>query len=122
MIKSIFIIEDESIIALMLQRFLSSHNYNILGIAKEGAKAIELIRTLTPDLIIMDVNIQGDINGVDTFKIIKSFSDVPVIFLTGNSVEIINNEKMCQGIPILEKPVSLEDMKKTIDKILGENN
>ncbi len=115
--RSIFIIEDEGLIALMLQRYLSSQNYNILGIAKEGLKAIDRIKELDPDLIILDVNIQGSINGVETFKIIRSFSKAPVIFLTGNSIDIITNNIECIGVPIFEKPVSLEDLKRSIEKI-----
>jgi|GEM_PF-5844370 len=49
--KSILIVEDESIIALDLQNYLTSQNYIVLGIAKEAGKAIEMVRTLKPDFI-----------------------------------------------------------------------
>lgn len=117
--KSILIVEDESIIALGLQSYLSSQNYIVLDIVKDGKNAIEMTRTLNPDLIIMDVVIQGDINGVETCKKIKSFSNVPIIFLTGNSTEIIHNEIKCDGIPVYSKPVLMEDLKKVIDSILN---
>lgn len=119
MSRSIFIIEDEGLIALMLQKFLSSQNFSISGIAKEGLKAIEMIQVLNPDLVVMDVNIQGDMNGVETFKKIRGFSNIPIIFLTGNTVEIITDEEACKGVPIFEKPISLSDLKKMIDKMLG---
>lgn len=117
--KSILIVEDEAIIALMLQSYLSSRNYTILGIARGGENAIEMVRTLKPDLVIMDVVIQGDINGIETCKNIKRFSTVPIIFLTGNSLELINNDKECDGIPVYSKPVLMEDLKKTIDQMLS---
>lgn len=119
MSKSIFIIEDEGLIALMLQKYLISQNYVISGIAKEGLKAIEMVKALKPDLIVMDVNIHGDMNGVETFKIIRSFSNVPIIFLTGNTVEIITEDEACKGVPVFEKPISLTDLKKMIDKTLA---
>lgn len=117
--KSILIVEDESIIALGLQNYLSSQNYIVLGIVKDGEKAIEMTRLLNPDLIIMDVVIQGNINGVETCKNIKSFSNVPIIFLTGNSTEIIHSDIKCHGIPVYSKPVLMEDLKKAIDAILN---
>jgi len=116
--KTILIVEDEGIIALGLQSYLTSKNYNVLGIVKEGEKAIEMTRALNPDLIIMDVVIQGSINGVETCKNIKSFSNVPIIFLTGNCTEIIKNDKKCEGIPIYSKPIIMEDLKLAIDNIL----
>lgn len=117
--KTILIVEDEGVIALCLQSYLTSKNYDVLGIAKEGDKAIEMTRTLKPDLIIMDVVIQGDINGVETCKNIKSFSNVPIIFLTGNCTDIIKNDKNCQDIPVYSKPIIMEDLKLAIDNILS---
>ncbi len=116
--KSILIVEDEGIIALGLQSYLMSKNYEVLGIVREGEKAIEMTKTLKPDLIIMDVVIQGDINGVETCKNIKSFSNVPIIFLTGNCTDIIKNDKKCEGIPIYSKPIIMDDLKLAIDNIL----
>ena len=116
--KSILIVEDDGIIAFGLQSYLSSLNYIVLGIAKDGETAIEMTQNLKPDLIIMDIIIQGNINGVETCKNIKSFSSVPIIFLTGNCTEIINNEKNCLGMPIYSKPILMEDLKIAIDNIL----
>lgn len=116
--KSILIVEDEGIIALGMQSYLSSLDYIVLGIAKDGETAIEMTRNLKPDLIIMDVIIQGDINGVETFKNIKSFSKVPIIFLTGNSTEIFHNEKKFLGMPVYTKPILMHDLKIAIDNML----
>lgn len=116
--KSILIVEDEGIIALGLQSYLSSLNYIVLGIAKDGETAIEMTQNLKPDLIIMDIILQGNINGVETCKNIKTFSKVPMIFLTGNSTEFFDNEKKCQGMPVYTKPFLMEDLKIAINNIL----
>jgi len=115
--KSIIILEDESIIALMLKRFLTSQDHEITGITKDGPTTIELVKSAKPDLIIMDVHVKGDMNGIDTYKKIQEFCDVPAIFLTGNSSEVLNIEKIHQNSRVLEKPVSLTELKRTIDKI-----
>lgn len=119
--KSILIVEDEAIIALMLQRFLSSLNYQIIGIVNEGLKAIEMTKTLKPDLVIMDVVIQGDMNGVETFKKIRNFSDVPVIFLTGNSLETIQKEEKCNSSEVFSKPILMEELKQTLSKVFQQS-
>ncbi|MES2592629.1 MAG: response regulator [Bacteroidota bacterium] len=119
--KSIIILEDEGIIALMLKRFLTSQNHSVTGTAKDGKTAIELVEKFKPDLIIMDVHIKGDINGIDTYKKIQGFYEVPAIFLTGNSLDIINIKTNYKNLYVLEKPVSLTELKRTIDLIFVGN-
>lgn len=119
--KSVVILEDESIIALMLKKFLISQNHVITGIAKDAQTAIELVKNSKPDLIILDVHIKGNIDGIEAYKIIKGFYKGPTIFLTGNSLDILNREKNQHGYYVLEKPVSLSDLKKTIDLICTNN-
>lgn len=116
MAQSIIIVEDECIIALMLKNFLTAQGYKILGTAMDGHTAIELIRNSKPDLIILDIHIKGNINGLETYKIIQKTWDIPAVFLTGSSSEIVNIEKNYPNVLILEKPVSLQELKKTIDK------
>lgn len=119
--KSIIILEDESIIALMLKRFLASQNYTVIGIAKDGDTAIQLLKNSKPDLIIMDVHIKGEMNGIDTYKIIQKSFNIPAIFLTGNPSQVLNIEKIYPNVLLLEKPVSLSDLKRAIDIIFSSD-
>lgn len=120
--KSIIILEDECIIALMLKKFLVSLNYEVLGTVMDGKTLIELIRNSTPDLIILDVHIKGNINGLETYQIIQKDWDIPAIFLTGNSAEVANIQKKYPNVIVMEKPVSLHELKKTIDTIFFSEN
>lgn len=120
--KSIIILEDESIIALMLKKFLTAQNHEIIGITKDGKTTIDLVKNSTPDLLIMDVHIRGSLNGIDTYKMIQQFCNVPAIFLTGNSSELLNIENAHQNSYVLEKPVSLTDLKRTIDVLFSNNS
>jgi len=115
--KSIIILEDECIIALMLKKFLISLNYEVLGAVMDGKALIEIIRNSKPDLIILDVHIKGDINGLETYQIIQKDWNIPAIFLTGNSAEVLNIQKKYPNLIVLEKPVSLHELKKTMDTI-----
>ena len=120
--KSIIILEDECIIALMLKKFLVSLNYEVWGTVMDGKTLIELIQKSKPDLIILDVHIKGNINGLETYQIIRNDWDIPAIFLTGNSAEVANIQKKYPNVIVMEKPVSLHELKKTIDTVfLSEN-
>jgi YesN/AraC family two-component response regulator len=58
----IYLVEDERIVAADLQRILEDYGYQILGTATSGNEAIEEIKQLLPDIIIMDVRIEGELN------------------------------------------------------------
>jgi len=80
--KSILIVEDEGVVALSLQAVLKKMGYKVVGIAVTGNEAIALAQEHKPDVILMDIHIKGDIDGIQTTEKINEFSDVPVIFLT----------------------------------------
>ncbi|MGB3947474.1 MAG: response regulator [Bacteroidia bacterium] len=120
MSKSIIILEDESIIALMLKKFLISLNHRVVGTAMDGKTAIELVKNAIPDLLILDVHIKGQMNGLETYQIIQKQWNIPAVFLTGNSAEVVNIQNKYPNVVILEKPVSLHELKKTIDSIFQQ--
>jgi DNA-binding response OmpR family regulator len=120
--KSIIILEDECIIALMLKKFLVSLNYQVLGTVMDGKSLIELIQSSKPDLVILDVHIKGNINGLETYQIIQKDWDIPAIFLTGNSAEVANIQKKYPNVIVMEKPVSLHELKKIMGTVFFSEN
>ncbi|NBD32031.1 MAG: response regulator [Cyanobacteria bacterium] len=83
----IFIVEDELIIAKSLARQLEKLNYDVVGTASSGEKALELIEQNPPDLVLMDIVIAGEMDGIETAKKIREKFDIPVIYLTAYSDE-----------------------------------
>jgi DNA-binding response OmpR family regulator len=81
---NILIIEDESLIALRIKRFLENNGYQVVGIAKDSSAAIEYIHNHNVNLIIADITISGELNGIETIEIIQKNFDIPVIFLTSH--------------------------------------
>ena len=79
---NILIVEDELLIAKNIARKLEKNGYSISKIVSSGQAAIDLIDQQKPDLILMDVAIKGEIDGIETATIIKSKLDIPIIFLT----------------------------------------
>jgi PAS domain S-box-containing protein len=79
---TILIVEDEKIVAMDIAGNLKSAGYEVLGIVASGKDAIELVEKTPPDLILMDIRIKGDIDGIQTAEIIQSHYDIPIVYLT----------------------------------------
>jgi PAS domain S-box-containing protein len=83
--KSILIVEDEQIAAIDLKETLKSLGYRVIGIAPSGERAVEMVDTETPDLILMDIHLAGEMDGIDAARTILSRHAVPVIYVTAYS-------------------------------------
>ena len=79
---SVYIVEDESIVAKDIQNSLRKLGYNVLGISNNGADAIKQIVELEPDIVLMDIMIKGPLTGIDVAEKIKKEYNIPSIFLT----------------------------------------
>ncbi len=80
--KSVLIVEDEGVVALSIQAVLKKMGYKVVGIAVTGNEAIALAMEHKPDVILMDIHIKGDIDGIQTTEKLNKITDIPVIFLT----------------------------------------
>ncbi|WP_294878316.1 DNA-binding response regulator, partial [Sulfurimonas sp. RIFOXYB12_FULL_35_9] len=78
----ILIIEDESILALELKNVLESAGYEVAGIASNSNAAITFVKSTNIDIIITDIQIKGELNGIQTVKLIHKIKMIPTIFLT----------------------------------------
>lgn len=81
---SILLVEDEGIIAQDLEETVRRLGYRVVGVASEGVQAVCMAEELRPDLVVMDVGLQGDIDGIQAAQMIQERAPVPVIFLTGH--------------------------------------
>lgn len=81
----ILVVEDDMIVGAHISMVLAEAGYGVLGLIPTGEAALEQIRTFPPDLVLMDVNLKGKLDGIETASRIFNDSKVPVIFLTANS-------------------------------------
>jgi len=95
--KKILIVEDESIIAEDISDSLISLGYRITDIVYSGEEAIQSATRLRPDLVLMDVNLQGEIDGITAAEEIRSRFQIPVVYLTAyadeNTLRRVNSTK-----------------------------
>ena len=76
------VVEDERIVSLDLQRRLKAMGYEIAGSAVAGEEAIQKAETLRPDMVLMDIMLDGELDGIQAAEIIRSRFSIPVIYLT----------------------------------------
>jgi response regulator of citrate/malate metabolism len=85
--KKILIVEDDKMLCTIFEMFIKQLNYELIGISHTGKEAIELCEINKPDVVLMDIHLADDLNGIETTKKIHEQYDVPVIFVTSDSEE-----------------------------------
>lgn len=114
--KKILIVEDEFVIALDLASSLERAGYIICGHITKGEEVLTAIVNSKPDLILMDVKLDGDIDGVDTAQIVRDNFDIPVIFLTSYSnKKIIDRAKKVNPFGYIIKPFEDKELLTNIE-------
>ncbi len=107
----ILIVEDDMLLSLVEERLVLKLGYSVAGKAVSGSEAIQKVKDLDPDLILMDISLRGDLDGVETMKQIRKFSSVPVIYLSGNSDKLsVERAKKTNFVDYLIKPVTESDL------------
>ena len=115
----ILLVEDEGILAATLKRRLETMGYEIVGCAASGAEALLLAAETTPGLVLMDIVIQGPMDGVATAEELTRRSDVPVVFLTGHSLtETVQRASHVRNYGYLMKPFDDHELQATIEMAL----
>ncbi|MCX6170475.1 MAG: response regulator [Ignavibacteriales bacterium] len=109
--KKILIVEDEVIVAMEIEMHLQMNNFIVVGKCQSSEKAIELSLDKRPDLIMMDINIQGEKDGVQTAKIILDTFKPSILFLSAyNDANTIERIKQIPDSNLLPKPFSVHEL------------
>jgi CheY-like chemotaxis protein len=82
---AILLVEDDDIIAKVTEWRLNNLGYRVCGRAVTGAEAMEMVVKNKPDLVLMDINLKGEIDGIETAGMIKKGFNIPVIYVTSHS-------------------------------------
>lgn len=85
--KKVMIVEDEGVVALSLKSTLMKMGYTITGIAITGKEALKLALETRPDVILMDIHLRGDMDGIQVTEELNRLTDIPVIYLTAYADE-----------------------------------
>ena len=116
---SILIVEDETVIARELESMLAALGYEVMGFTLSGEAALRFLDLRKPNLVLMDIVLQGEMDGVETATAIRGRWSIPVVYVTGYAdAATIDRVKRTEPYGYILKPFSEEDLKVTIELAL----
>ncbi len=117
--KRILIVEDEQLIAHSIERSLFKAGYVVPAMAASAQEAFEQIEETKPDLVLMDIHIQGPSDGVETARTIRERYHLPVIYLTAHAdMATLERAKITEPLGYLVKPVNHANLPSSIEMAL----
>jgi len=112
----ILIVEDEIIIAANISLQLANLGYDVIGIIPRAQEALSCIKTEQPDIVLMDINLKGELDGIETVKLMQKSYDIPVIYLTANADDAhFNRAKATHPYAFISKPFKKLDLQRAIE-------
>jgi len=119
---SIFIVEDELIVAEDIKQTLKSLGYTVAGHAKSGELALDKIKEKKPDLVLMDIHLAGKMDGIETAGKIHSLYDVPIIYLTAHAdTSLLERAKITEPHGYILKPYDERELHSVIEMALHKH-
>ena len=113
------IVEDEGVVSIDIRNMLKNAGYGIAAVAFQGEEAVRKAEQSTPDLILMDIGLKGEIDGIEAARKIRDRFQIPVVFLTGFADEAtVAKAQEVNPSGFIIKPINEEELKKTLEDIL----
>ncbi|NQY73458.1 MAG: response regulator [Candidatus Margulisbacteria bacterium] len=107
----ILVVEDESISAMRLKKQIENHGFEVVGTVAYGQEAITLSQSTNPDLVLMDIQLKGDMTGIEAAKQIWKKQDIPIIFLTAYSdSDTMDQAKLSDPYGYIIKPYEVQQL------------
>lgn len=114
--SKILIVEEEIIVAEDIKQQLENKGYDITGIVNNGRAAIEKVKETKPDLILMDITLQGELDGIETAQQIRNVYNIPHIYLTVYTEDkIMEKAKKTQPSDFIKKPFDKTELENAIE-------
>jgi len=115
----VMVVEDERVVALNIKRRLISLGYEVPASASSGRQALEEMNAVRPDIVLMDIHIEGNMDGIETAALIPEQLHIPVIYLTAYSGDdTLERAKETKPYGYLLKPFSERELHATIQMAL----
>lgn len=120
--KNVLIVEDDSVQQIILERLVTNMGHTVLAKVADGANAIKsALRLRAVDLILMDIRLRDDVDGIQAMNEIRKNSDVKVIYVTGNSDKAnLERAKKTGFVDFIPKPVDPGRLSAAFDKAFTE--
>jgi len=120
---TVLIVEDQILVAKSIEAMVADHGMECIGICKSGEDAIVVAEQRTPDIIIMDIRLQGKLDGIQTAKKLQENEFIPVIFLSDYTDKgTVRRAKEARPANYLSKPFTEQDLLRAIDIAIHNAN
>ena len=117
-IKKILVVEDDMIIQMFLCKIINNSGFTVVGEARNHIEVLELVSATDPDLIIMDIGLEGEKDGIETAHILNKNRNIPILFITGNSDKpTLDRAQEANPIGIIIKPIDEKSLIKKLTEI-----
>jgi hypothetical protein len=118
----ILVVEDERLVATALQNELEQFGYQVTGIAATAKDAVDKALANRPDLVLMDIHLQGDGDGIEAAESIQSHCRIPVVYLSAFSdPATVHRASQTQAFGYLLKPYEEQELQTTIEMAIAKN-
>jgi len=116
--KEVLIVEDELIIALMLEQMTVQLNHKVVDKVVTGRAAIDRALALCPDVILMDIRLQDNIDGIEAVEKIHEHIDSSIIYITGNTDQRLKDRiQKTSYVDFLAKPINKSQLENAFDLV-----
>jgi len=113
--NKILIVEDDLILALSVEMMLKKIGFKLIKRVETGDEALEAIKSFTPDLMLVDINLGPGMSGIETVKHIQGKMNVPALYVTGNSDRYFRSlAEETDYIDYLIKPITLRELNEVL--------
>lgn len=112
----IMVVEDDQVVRTNLELLLDQENHELTGVVDNAADALKLFKKDRPDLIICDININGDVDGIELVKLINEIEKVPVLFITSiDEKSVFEKAKSANPYAFITKPIQRDLLERSIE-------
>ena len=116
----VLIVEDELFVAWHLESLVRDLKYDVCGLVPDGEGAVEQAADLDADLVLMDISLSGEMDGIEAARRIRQGRDTPIIFITAYSdaATLARIKELVPHAPVLAKPISPDRLRTAIAGVL----
>lgn len=121
--RSVLIVEDEAAVGSVVKKQLNRKGFQVFDVISSGEEAVGAVEQHNPDVVLMDIHLEGSMDGIAAAKAIQEGHDVPVIYLTGDAMdETVEEAREAQAYGYLLKPINDRELVTTIEIALYKHD
>ena len=119
----ILVVEDEAVVAMDIQSKLEDLGYSVIALIRTGEEAVQTACEMRPDLILMDISLQGDMDGIAAAACIQACNPTPLVYMTSHGdKDTLHRARMTEPLGYVIKPFDERDLRAAIEVALNKHH